>query len=135
MNTHIWKINKKELKKTNLTLYSNFIKKNYKVNSGNDFNKIWKWSVNNPKIFWKSIWDFTRVKGDLGGVLLKESDIFYKNKFFPNARLNYAENILSTTEDHINLLSLYVHFEDLAGFQTKGQHANKILHPLLFEEP
>ena len=94
MNTHIWKINKEEFKKTNLALYSNFIKKKHKVKSGNDFNKIWKWSVDNPKIFWKSIWDFTKVKGDLGNVLLKESDIFYKNKFFPDARLNYAKNIL-----------------------------------------
>ena len=94
MNTYIWKINKEEFKKTNLALYSNFIKKKYKVKAGNNFNKIWKWSVDNPKIFWKSIWDFTKVKGDLGNVLLKESDIFYKNKFFPDARLNYAKNLL-----------------------------------------
>ena len=31
MSTHIWKINKEELKKTNLALYSNFIKKNIKL--------------------------------------------------------------------------------------------------------
>ena len=87
MSTHIWKINKEELKKTNLAQYSNFIKKNYKFNSNYDFNKIWKWSVNNPEIFWKSIWDFTKVKGDPGNIMLKESDIFYKNKFFPNGKL------------------------------------------------
>ena len=81
METYLWKINKEKLKKTNLALYSNFIKKNYKINSGNDFNKIWKWSVDNPKIFWKSIWDFTKVKGNLGNILLQESDIFFKNKF------------------------------------------------------
>ena len=94
METYIWKINKEKLNNTNLALYSNFIKKKYKVKSDNDFNEIWKWSVDNPKIFWKSIWDFTKVKGDLGNVLLKESDIFYKNKFFPDARLNYAKNLL-----------------------------------------
>ena len=94
METYLWKINKKKLHKTNLTLYSDFIKQNYKINSGNDFNKIWKWSVDNPKIFWKSIWEFTKVKGDLGEILLQESNIFFKNKFFPNAKLNYAENLL-----------------------------------------
>ena len=94
MKTYLWKINKEKANKTNLTLYSNFIKRNYKINSGNDFNKIWKWSVENPKIFWKSIWDFTKVKGNLGNVLLHESDTFFKNKFFPNSKLNYAENLL-----------------------------------------
>jgi len=94
MKTYLWKINNKKLNKTNLALYSNFIKRNYKINSANDFNKIWKWSVDNPKIFWKSIWDFTKVKGNLGNILLHESDIFFQNKFFPNSRLNYAENLL-----------------------------------------
>ena len=94
MESYLWKINKEKLNKTNLALYSNFIEKNYKINSGNDFNKIWQWSVNNPKIFWKSIWDFTKVKGNLGNILLQESDIFFKNKFFHDTRLSYAENLL-----------------------------------------
>ena len=94
MKTYLWKINNKKLNKTNLALYSNFIKRNYKINSANDFNKIWKWSVDNPKIFWKSIWDFTKVKGNLGNILLHESDIFFQNRFFPNSKLNYAENLL-----------------------------------------
>ena len=94
MATYLWKINKRKLNKTNLALYSNFIKKNYEVNSNNNFNKIWKWSVDNPKFFWKSIWDFTKVKGELGNILLQESDIFFKNKFFYDTRLSYAENLL-----------------------------------------
>jgi len=94
MDTYLWKLNKERLNKTNLFLYSNFIKKNFKIDSNGDFNKIWKWSVDNPKFFWKSIWDFTKVKGNPGNSLLKESDIFYKNIFFPDAKLNYAENLL-----------------------------------------
>jgi len=94
MTTYLWKIAKQKLNKTNLALYSDFIKKNYKINSGTDFNKIWEWSIDNPEIFWKSIWEFTKVKGNLGNVLFEKSDLFFKNKFFPKAKLNYAENIL-----------------------------------------
>ena len=94
MKTHLWKIEEKKLIKTNLNLYSDFIKSNYKVESNNDFNKIWRWSVENPEKFWKSVWDFTAVKGDIGNVLLEESDIFFKNKFFPKGKLNYAQNLL-----------------------------------------
>jgi len=82
MDTYLWKLKKEKLYKTNLFLYSNFIKENFKIDAGHDFNKIWKWSVANPEIFWKSIWDFTKVKGALGKNLLKKSNIFYNNKFF-----------------------------------------------------
>ena len=94
MGAYLWKINKEKLNKTNLFLYSNFIKQNFKIDTNEDFNKIWKWSVDNPKIFWKSIWDFTKVKGDLGNTLLQKSDIFYKNKFFPDSKLSYVKNLL-----------------------------------------
>jgi len=104
MNTYIWKINKEELKKTNLAKYSNFIKKNYKFKSNNDFNKIWKWSVNNPKFFWKSIWEFTKVQGDKGSIFLKESNIFYKNKFFPDSKLNYAKNLLKKNNEQESII-------------------------------
>jgi len=94
MKTYLWKINEKKLNKTNLKKYSDFINKNYKVDANKDFNKIWKWSVENKSDFWKSIWEFTKVKGNLGNEAVKKSDIFFKNKFFPNAKLNYAENLL-----------------------------------------
>ena len=113
MGTYLWKINKEKLSKTNLAQYSNFIKQNYKINSGNDFNKIWRWSVDNPKIFWKSIWDFTKVKGNLGNILLQESDIFFKNKFFPDAKLSYAENLLKK-----NNLDPAIIFKSENGYRT-----------------
>jgi len=63
MKNHLWKINKTKLSRTNIALYSNFVKKNYNKNYKNNFNALWKWSVNNNQIFWKSVWDFTKVKG------------------------------------------------------------------------
>ena len=113
MKTYLWKIDKEKQKKTNLALYSNFIKKKYKINSGNDFNKIWKWSVDNPQIFWKSIWDFTKVKGDLGNTLLKESNVFYKNRFFPSGKLNYAQNLLKKNNEKKSII-----FKSENGYKT-----------------
>ena len=114
METYLWKINQKKLNKTNLAIYSNFIKENYKIDAGKDFNKIWKWSIDNPEVFWKSIWDFTKVKGSLGKTLLERSDIFYKNRFFPDAKLNYAENLLKKNNHEIAIV-----FKSENGFKTK----------------
>ena len=113
MKTYLWKINKESLKKTNLTKYYKFIKTKYKINAYNDFNKIWKWSVENPKIFWKSIWDFTKVKGKLGKKILKKSHIFYKNKFFIDTKLSYAENILKKNNGEQSII-----FKSENGYRT-----------------
>ncbi len=94
MNNYLWKISGGKLNRTNLSLYSNFIEKNYKISFGNNFNHLWQWSIKNTELFWKSIWDFTKVKGNLGDKLLYKSEIFFKNKFFPDSYLNYAENLL-----------------------------------------
>jgi len=113
MSTHLWKIRKEKLNKTNLFLYSNFLEKNFNVDLGTSFNKIWQWSVDNPKIFWKSIWDFTKVKGSPGKILLKESNIFYKNRFFPDAQLSYAENLLKKND-----ISPAIIFKSENGYRT-----------------
>jgi len=94
MKTHLWKINKKKINRTNIYLYCDFLRKNYKINLDHDFNLLWKWSIDNTDIFWKSVWEFTGVKGFLGNTLIKKSETFFKNKFFPDSKLNYAENLL-----------------------------------------
>ena len=73
MNTYLWKLSKEKLKTTNLYLYSNFIRKNFSIETNGDFNKLWEWSVKNPQDFWKSIWDFSKVKGRIGKITLKKS--------------------------------------------------------------
>ena len=99
MDTYLWQINKEKLDKTNFFLYSNFVERNFKIKISSDFKTLWNWSIKNPGIFWKSIWDFTKVKGLPGDTFFKESKIFYENIFFPNAKLNYAENLLSKKDD------------------------------------
>ena len=114
METYLWKLKKEKLNKTNLAKYSNFIKKNYKIDSDYDYNKIWKWSVENPGNFWKSIWDFTKVKGKTGNIFLKESNIFFKNKFFPKGKLNYAKNLLSKNNNELSII-----FKSENGYKNK----------------
>ena len=114
MKTFLWKLNNNKLSKTNLALYSSFLKKNYKFNSNNNFDKIWNWSVNNPSIFWNSIWDFTKVKGTKGKILLRRSNIFFKNKFFPEAKLNYTKNLLKKNSTDAAII-----FKSENGYKTK----------------
>jgi len=60
------------------------------------------WSVEQPGDFWSLVWDFFGVVGDKGGRAHVPSDL-PTSIFFPDARLNFAENLLAPwiTSDEI----------------------------------
>lgn len=64
-----------------------------------DYQSFWRWSVENPEAFWNAVWDFAGVIGDKGDVVLQDGDKMLDAKFFPKARLNYAENLLKRRDD------------------------------------
>ena len=49
--------------------------------------------------FWRQLWDFCRVTGDPGDEVLVEGSDIRRAIFFPNGRINYAENILQKGGD------------------------------------
>ncbi|MER2528002.1 MAG: acetoacetate--CoA ligase [Candidatus Competibacter denitrificans] len=53
------------------------------------------WSVEVPEAFWAALWDFCGVIGERGvGPALVDADKMPGAQWFPNARLNFAENLL-----------------------------------------
>lgn len=53
------------------------------------------WSVAERESFWTAIWDFCDVRGDRGARALVDGDAMLDARFFPDATLNFAENLLS----------------------------------------
>ena len=95
MNKKLWEASNGQKKKSLLSSYEQFISKRYKKKFNQKYESILKWSIKNPGDFWSSIWDFSEVKGFKSKIKIKKSKIFYKNKFLPNSKLNFAENLLS----------------------------------------
>ncbi|HLF21492.1 MAG TPA: acetyl-coenzyme A synthetase N-terminal domain-containing protein, partial [Aestuariivirga sp.] len=57
--------------------------------------EIHRFSVNEPEAFWSAVWDFCAVKAEArGSQILIDGDKMPGARFFPDARLNYAENML-----------------------------------------
>ena len=97
----LWKCSDSKLKDSNLFKFESFLNKKYSIDYQNDYEQLWKWSINNIEEFWKSIWEFSNVKGKLGKKLFQPSSIFYKNEFLPDSKLNFAENLLSKSDNTI----------------------------------
>jgi acetoacetyl-CoA synthetase len=55
---------------------------------------LWQWSVDQPEAFWPKIWDFCGAVGEPGSVVLADGDKMPGARWFPEAKLNFAENLL-----------------------------------------
>jgi len=64
MNKKLWEASTGIKKESNLFRYEKFLEKNYKYKPSKKFKKLLKWSIDNYKDFWSSVWDFTGVKGE-----------------------------------------------------------------------
>lgn len=57
------------------------------------------WSVEHPEAFWREVWGFCGVQGEPGGTVLENGHLMPAARWFPDTRLNYAENLLRRGDD------------------------------------
>jgi len=71
------------------------------------FDALYQWSVDSDENFWSAVWDFCEVvASQRGDAVLADGDKFPGAKWFPEARLNFAENLLRYRDDQVALVSL-----------------------------
>ena len=108
MNKSLWEPSEQKKNDSLIEDFSKFV--NFK--SDKNFKKLWEWSIENPEQFWSKFWDYSNIIGDKGKEVIKESKTFNETKFFPDSKINYAENILKKKTDEIA-----IHFLSENGFE------------------
>ncbi len=63
------------------------------------YDELWGWSVSDLEGFWSAIWDFYGVRAHAPYERVLGSRAMPGAKWFPGARLNYAEHLIGTEED------------------------------------
>jgi acetoacetyl-CoA synthetase len=61
-----------------------------------DYETLHRWSISDKGVFWRAVWDFTGVVGEPGeiGFVSHPSTPMTGATFFPDAKINLAENLL-----------------------------------------
>ena len=90
----LWEATKEVKINSNLHRFEKFISHKYNLNFKFNYQKILDWSIKNSSVFWDEVWNFCNVNGIKSKNKILKSKIFYKNKFLPNYKLNFAENLL-----------------------------------------
>ena len=103
MNKSLWKPPEQKKQESLLEDFSKFVNFDSKYN----FKNFWQWSVENSEEFWSKFWDYSKIIGDKGTEIIRRNEVFNKTKFFPDSKINYAENILKkkTNDCAIHFLS------------------------------
>ena len=64
-----------------------------------DYAALHRWSIENREAFWNRLWDFCAVRGEKGATTLRDADRMPGARWFPDARLNFADNLLRAQDD------------------------------------
>ena len=59
-----------------------------------DYAALHHWSISEPAAFWSALWDYGAIIGERRGPVLAHGERMPGAEWFPEARLNYAENLL-----------------------------------------
>jgi acetoacetyl-CoA synthetase len=102
-DTPLWSPNEQDLKQSPWMAFADFAGARA-GRSLEDPLALHAWSVADREGFWSALWDFCGVRGTKGDRILENGDAMPGARFFPDAELNFAENLLSRTGDEPAML-------------------------------
>ncbi len=74
-----------------------------------DYPGLYQWSIDDKEKFWSEVWDFCGIIGDRGERVLVDGEKIEQAQWFPDASLNFAENLLRKRNDEV---AIYFRAED-----------------------
>jgi acetoacetyl-CoA synthetase len=98
MEKPLWQPSPARIAAANLTRFADELGRRHGV-AARDYDGLHRWSVEHRDEFWSMVWDFCGAIGEKGGRLLLNGDAMPGARFFPDARLNFAENLLRRRDE------------------------------------
>jgi len=90
----MWQPSEEAIEHAQLTQFARHAVRKYRLDL-NTYADFYRWTVDNPEQFWSEVWEWCGVKASRkGATVLVDGDKMPGAKWFPEARLNFAENLL-----------------------------------------
>ena len=94
----LWRPSEEEVRQANLTAYMRWLQDRRGLRF-TDYERLWRWSVEDVEGFWGSLWDFFDVRSESPFECVLEERKMPGARWFPGARLNYAEHVFRGKAD------------------------------------
>jgi acetoacetyl-CoA synthetase len=103
----LWRPSAERIAQAELTKFSGFVAERFPEIDLLTYEALHQWSITNTTDFWRCIWDYSGV------IASRDSDVVVRDlqkmpgaTWFPDARLNFAENLLRRRGDQTAIVSL-----------------------------
>ncbi|MCC7486229.1 MAG: acetoacetate--CoA ligase [Burkholderiales bacterium] len=94
MSLPLWQPSPERVAATNLAAFMREVERRWGTRVA-DYRELHEWSITHPARFWRSVWSFCGVIGEgPGETVLENGEAMPGARWFPQARLNFAENLL-----------------------------------------
>ena len=115
----IWTPTEQAIEGAQVTQFARHVVRKHRLES-NSYPDFYRWTVDNPAEFWSEVWDWCGViASKKGSTVLVDGDKMPGAKWFPEARLNFAENLLRRGDQGDAFV-----FWDERGFQRRVSYSN-----------
>jgi acetoacetyl-CoA synthetase len=95
----LWEPSSEQIRNAALTRFTQFIEQRT-ARIFSSYTSLHAWSVENPEEFWSAVWEFTGIRArSPWTTVLSDRTKMPGAEWFAGARLNFAENLLSSSRD------------------------------------
>ncbi|MDQ6937175.1 MAG: acetoacetate--CoA ligase [Actinomycetota bacterium] len=95
----LWTPSAERIEAATITGYARWVAERHDVEVTSSYAALWRWSVTEPRAFWRSIWDRFDVLADGPPERVLTDERMPGATWFPDVRLSYAENLLRGHDD------------------------------------
>jgi acetoacetyl-CoA synthetase len=93
-DTPLWEPSQERIEEANVTRFARQAVRDWKLGF-NDYPAFYRWTVEHPEQFWDSLWKFAGVRASTkGSRVVVDGDRMPGARWYPDAKLNFAENLL-----------------------------------------
>jgi len=95
----LWRPSAERIAAAEITRFTAFVNRSWSAEA-TDYPSLHRWSVQYPERFWDAMWDFAGIVAETKGDTVVENVARMPGaRWFPKARLNFAENLLRRRDD------------------------------------
>ena len=103
-NEPLWTPDQAHIENANVTRFARQAIRRWNLGF-NNYPDFYRWTVKQPEQFWQSVWNFCGViASDRGSRAVADREKMPGARWFPDARLNFAENLLRRRDDTVALV-------------------------------
>ena len=101
MASILWEPTKEQIKSSQINQFISYVNSRFDIKIEN-YNNLYQWSIDKPKNFWSSFWDFAQIiYHSPYDLIVDDINKMPGANWFQGTKLNFAENLLKYKDDKI----------------------------------